>query len=116
MIIHRRKDFAKNFLFIEHDGSLITQPRFVGGIIKSAFYKYEDIPVNFKQQSTICLAKYAIIQLIDAGIDRDVIKSFTGYVDAVYDSCRKYTDVGLENENKNMVTNTIKTLPIFDVL
>ena len=39
------------------------------------------------------MAKYAIIQMIEAGLDRDVIQEFTGYGDDVYESCKEWKTV-----------------------
>lgn len=107
---------SDSYIFLMHNHERIKQPNVVGNFIKNVLSRMEIKPLGFKPSSTICLAKYAIIQLIDLGIDRDTIISFTGYGDTVVTSCKNYADAGKEIENRTMVSNTLKTLPLFDVL
>jgi hypothetical protein len=106
----------ESYLFLNYKGERLRQPNFVGALINNVLRRLEIRPLGLKPSSTICLAKYAIIQLIDLGIDRDTIISFTGYGDTVISSCKNYADADKESENKKIITNTLKTLPLFDVL
>ena len=105
-----------NYLFLKYNRERLKQPNIVGGLINNILSRMEIRPLGLKPSSTICLAKYAIIQLIDLGIDRDTIISFTGYGDTVISSCKNYADTDIEVENKRIVTNALKTSPLFDVL
>lgn len=110
------KSNLDSYLFLNYNHEHLKQPNTVGGLINNVLSRMEIRPLGFKPASTICLAKYAIIQLIDSGIDRDTIISFTGYGDTVVSSCKNYADAGLEVENKKIITNTIKTSSLFDIL
>ena len=105
-----------NYLFLKYNRERLKQPNIVGGLINNVLSRMEIRPLGLKPSSTICLAKYAIIQLIDLGIDRDTIISFTGYGDTVISSCKNYADADIEVENKRIITNALKTSPLFDVL
>ncbi|WP_313133223.1 hypothetical protein [Anaerocolumna sp.] len=105
-----------SYLFLNYKRERLRQANFVGALINNVLSRLEIRPLGLKPSSTICLAKYAIIQLIDLGIDRDTIILFTGYGDTVISSCKNYADAGKEAENIKLMTNTLKTLPLFDVL
>ncbi len=105
-----------SYLFLNYNRECLKQPNIVGGLMNNVLSRMEIRPLGLKPSSTICLAKYAIIQLIDLGIDRDTIISFTGYGDTVISSCKIYADADIEIENKRIITNALKTSPLFDVL
>lgn len=110
------KSDLDSYLFLNYKREHLKQPNIVGGLIKNVLSRMEIRPLGLKPSSTICLAKYAIIQLIDLRIDRDTIVAFTGYGDTVISSCKNYADADIEIENKKIITNTLKTSPLFDIL
>lgn len=96
----------KDLLFKTYNNIELKEPNIIGG-----FYTY-----NNGKSSTIALSKYAIIQMIEAGIDRDTIQEFTGYGDAVYISCKEYVDLGVYTKRAKMIDEILKTLPSYDIL
>lgn len=106
----------ESYLFLNYKVESLIQPNYVGSLINKVLTGLDILPLGVKPSSTICLAKYTIIQLIDLGIDRDTIISFTGYGDTVISSCKNYADADKKIENNKIITNSLKTLPLFDVL
>lgn len=100
-------------LFALYSGDVIKQPNKLGIFMNNRLKK---VP-NVENSSAITsLAKYAIIQLIDAGIDRDTIIELTGYKDEIYESCKQLIDkVDLGIKSKKL-DNILKQLPSYDYL
>lgn len=44
------------------------------------------------------VAKFAIIEMASYGVNKEIIKSFTGYKDVVVDSCVEYIGNGMRND------------------
>ena len=72
-----------------YNGNNFDQANEVGTFIKTELEKMADVE---RKSTTTCIVKYAIIQLIDAGIDRDTISELTGHGDDIYDSCKEYIE------------------------
>ncbi len=96
----------KDLLFKNYNNQPFTEPNKIGG-----FYTHKN-----GISSTIALSKYAIIQMIEEGVDRDTIQDFTGYGDEVYISCKEYVDMGMHEKRAKIIDETLKTSPLFDIL
>lgn len=108
-----RKNTHTSPLLALYDGKMFPQPSVLGAFINSKL-KYEaDVQNPF---SVICLAKYAIIQLIDAGLGRDTIIELTGYKDEIYDSCKQLVDKVDVNLRSKQIDAVLKQLPSYDFL
>ena len=100
-----------DLLFKTYDNMPIKQPNYIGG-----FYVHRISGDIRGKSSTIALSKYSIIQMVEAGIDRDTIQAFTGYGDSVYISCKEYVDMEIYSKRAKKIDETLKTLPSFDFL
>lgn len=101
----------KDLLFSDYRGTLQVQPHWVGSL-----YSYIVKNDGKRNASTISLAKYAIVQMIEAGMDRDIIQEFTGYGDEVYVSCKEYVEMILPQKDKKIVDEVLKTRKAYDIL
>ena len=100
-----------DLLFKTYDNMPIKQPNYIGG-----FYVHRISGEIRGKSSTIVLSKYAIIQMVEAGIDRDTIQAFTGYGDSVYISCKEYVEMDILSRRAKKIDETLKTLPSYDFL
>lgn len=108
------KNSANNFpLFALYNGSTISQPSILGQFISR---KLRDEPDVQNPYSLTSLAKYAIMQLIDAELDRDMIIELTGYKDEIFSSCKQILDKIDEVKNELKINNAIKQLATYDFL
>ena len=105
-----RKNSSNNTLFVLSDGKCFDQANKLGIYISNCF-RYDSSVQN--PSSVTSLAKYAIIQLIDAGIDRDTIRDLTGYKDEIYESCKQLIDLPIKSKQ---IDGIVKQLPAFDYL
>jgi integrase len=96
-----------------YDRKVFPQPSVLGGFINNRL-KYETDIQN--PYSIISLSKYAIIQLIDSGLDRDMIIEITGYKDDIYDSCKQLVDKVDINVKSKQIDAVLKQLPSYDFL
>ena len=108
-LISKRK--KNDFLFSDYKGMLQEQPCWVGSL-----YSYVVKNDGKRNSSTKSLAKYTIVQMIEAGMDRDIIQEFTGYGDDVYESCKEYAEMVLPEKDKHIVDGILKTRKIYDML
>jgi len=96
-----------------YNGVIFSQPSVLGAFIGKKL-KLETCVQN--PYSIVSLAKYAIIQLIDAGLDQSTIMELTGYGNEIYDSCRQIADrVDLTKKNSK-VDRALKQLMAYDFL
>lgn len=93
-------------LFSFYNNSQLSQPN----DLTTIFSRTVDIT------KTTSLAKYAIISMIDAGLDKETILDFTGYGEQIYNSCNEISNVGISDKKIQLLDNKIKCLDIFDVL
>lgn len=89
-------------------------------ISKSETFEPNDIVTFFAYRVQISsiksLAKYTILEMIDAGLDKDTILEFTGYGQDVYKSCKEISDLDAIETRSQHIDHAIKCLPLFDVL
>jgi len=98
------------------NGTPISQPAEIGNFYRHKLLSnFNDIPTA-KPSSVICLAKYTILQMIDIGLDRDSIQSFTGYGDTVYKACLELSDMTRIDLKNNLIDTKLKAMPLYDVL
>ena len=63
--------------------------------------------------STISLAKYAILGMLDIGIDGETIMEFTGYKDGVYGPCKAISELEKLDNKIQFLDKKIEALPLF---
>ena len=103
----------RTVLFTLYNGKTIQKTGDLGNFIKPPLLLCPEVE---SKSATTCLTKYAVIQLIDAGVDRDTILDLTGYGDTFYNSCKDYLN------NIDMVIRSrqldirLKGIPSFDFL
>lgn len=106
---HRDKN---DYLFKLHNGTKMENANDVVSLYAHSLGKQ----IEKGNTSTTAVAKFAIIQLIESGVDRDTIQDFTGYGDSIYQSCKDYVFLGIRGEKVKILDASLKSIHTYDFL
>ena len=110
--LFKNKEDEKSPLLALYDGEVFPDGSFFGPFIKTMLKNEPDVN---NPSSITSLAKNAIIQLIDVGLNRDTIMQLTDYKKDIFDSCMQI--IGIENTvNNKQIDISLKRLDSYDYL
>lgn len=101
-----------DYLFKLYNGTKLEDAHDVVSIYSHSLSKQ----IEKGYTSTTAIAKYAIMQLVDAGVDRDTIQDFTGYGDNVYLACKDLIFMGRKGEKEKIIDPYLMSTQMYDIL
>jgi hypothetical protein len=69
-----------------------------------------------KKSSVICVAKYALIEMIRNGMNQNIIQSLTGFQNDVFAPCQEFVNLDKNEERSKYVNKKLKTMELYDIL
>jgi integrase len=103
----------ENRLFVDFYGNNTDGRGRLGGFISNRLRTVKDLN---KKSSVICVAKFAIIEMIRNGMNQNIIQSLTGFQNEVFAPCQEFVNLDKDEERSKYVNNKLKTLDLYDIL